>query len=70
MRNVTRFTNWTSVSFDMCASTLRIERLSSNADDKKNDPGKLIPTVSGHVASGQDYLEAAVRGTRGDWCRD
>ncbi|MCA9341525.1 NUDIX domain-containing protein [Candidatus Saccharibacteria bacterium] len=28
---------------------------------KKNDPGKLTTTVSGHVASGQDYLEAAVR---------
>lgn len=30
---------------------------------KKNDPGKLTTTVSGHVASGQDYLEAAVRET-------
>lgn len=28
---------------------------------KKNDPGKLTTAVSGHVASGQDYLEAAVR---------
>ena len=30
---------------------------------KKNDPGKLTTTASGHVASGQDYLEAAVRET-------
>jgi len=30
---------------------------------KKNDPGKLTTTVSGHVASGQSYLEAAVRET-------
>ena len=30
---------------------------------KKNDPGKLTTAVSGHVASGQDYLEAAVRET-------
>ncbi len=28
---------------------------------KKNDPGKLTTATSGHVASGQDYLEAAVR---------
>src|SRR5690349_1257950 len=28
---------------------------------KKNDAGKLTTTVSGHVASGQSYLEAAVR---------
>ena len=31
---------------------------------KKNDPGKLTTTVSGHVASGQNYLEAAVRETQ------
>lgn len=30
---------------------------------KKNDADKLTTTVSGHVASGQDYLEAAVRET-------
>lgn len=30
---------------------------------KKNDPGKLTTAVSGHVSSGQDYLEAAVRET-------
>jgi isopentenyldiphosphate isomerase len=30
---------------------------------KKNDPGKLTTAVSGHVASGQDYLDAAVRET-------
>ncbi len=30
---------------------------------KKNDPGKLTTAVSGHVASGQDYLAAAVRET-------
>jgi len=30
---------------------------------KKNDAGKLTTTVSGHVSSGQDYLEAAVRET-------
>jgi isopentenyl-diphosphate Delta-isomerase len=30
---------------------------------KKNDPGKLTTTVSGHVASGQSYIEAAVRET-------
>jgi len=30
---------------------------------KKNDPGKLTTAVSGHVASGQGYLEAAVRET-------
>lgn len=28
---------------------------------KKNDPGKLTTTVSGHVASGQNYLQAALR---------
>lgn len=30
---------------------------------KKNDPGRLTTTVSGHVGSGQTYLEAAVRET-------
>ena len=30
---------------------------------KKNDPGKLTTAISGHVASGQTYLEAAVRET-------
>lgn len=30
---------------------------------KKNDPGKLTTAVSGHVSSGQNYLEAAVRET-------
>lgn len=30
---------------------------------KKNDAGKLTSTVSGHVASGQNYLEAALRET-------
>lgn len=30
---------------------------------KKNDPGKLTTTVSGHVGSGQNYLDAAVRET-------
>ena len=30
---------------------------------KKNDPGKLTTAVSGHVAAGQSYLEAAVRET-------
>lgn len=33
------------------------------SDTKKNDAGKLTTTVSGHVGSGQDYLEAAVRET-------
>ena len=28
---------------------------------KKNDPGRLTTTVSGHVESGQSYLQAAVR---------
>ena len=37
--------------------------LQKRSDTKKNDPGKLTTTVSGHVASGQDYLEAAVRET-------
>ncbi len=35
--------------------------LQKRSDTKKNDPGKLTTTVSGHVASGQNYLEAAVR---------
>jgi len=30
---------------------------------KKNDPGKLTTTVSGHVGSGQSYIEAAIRET-------
>lgn len=30
---------------------------------KKNDPGRYTTTVSGHVASRQSYLEAAVRET-------
>lgn len=30
---------------------------------KNNDPGKLTTAVSGHVASGQNYIEAAVRET-------
>lgn len=37
--------------------------LQKRSDTKKNDAGKLATTVSGHVASGQDYLEAAVRET-------
>jgi len=37
--------------------------LQKRSDTKKNDPGKLTTTVSGHVASGQNYLEAAVRET-------
>lgn len=37
--------------------------LQKRSTTKKNDPGKLTTTVSGHVASGQDYLEAAVRET-------
>lgn len=37
--------------------------LQKRSDIKKNDPGKLTTTVSGHVASGQTYLEAAVRET-------
>lgn len=37
--------------------------LQKRSDTKKNDPGKLTTTVSGHVSSGQDYLEAAVRET-------
>ncbi len=30
---------------------------------KKNDPGKLTTTVSGHVGSGQNYIDAAIRET-------
>jgi len=30
---------------------------------KKNDPGKLTTAVSGHVSSGQNYIEAAIRET-------
>lgn len=37
--------------------------LQKRSTAKKNDPGKLTTAVSGHVASGQDYLEAAVRET-------
>jgi len=37
--------------------------LQKRSDIKKNDPGKLTTTVSGHVASGQPYIEAAVRET-------
>jgi isopentenyl-diphosphate delta-isomerase len=37
--------------------------LQKRSTTKKNDPGKLTTTVSGHVASGQSYLEAAVRET-------
>lgn len=37
--------------------------LQKRSDTKKNDPGKLTTTVSGHVTSGQTYLEAAVRET-------
>ena len=37
--------------------------LQKRSDTKKNDPGKLTTTVSGHVGSGQTYLEAAVRET-------
>jgi isopentenyl-diphosphate delta-isomerase len=35
--------------------------LQKRSNTKKNDAGKLTTTVSGHVASGQSYLEAAVR---------
>lgn len=35
--------------------------LQKRSASKKNDPGKLTTTVSGHVASGQNYLEAAMR---------
>lgn len=37
--------------------------LQKRSDTKKNDAGKLTTTVSGHVESGQSYLEAAVRET-------
>ena len=37
--------------------------LQKRSTTKKNDPGKLTTAVSGHVSSGQDYLEAAVRET-------
>jgi len=37
--------------------------LQKRSDTKKNDAGKLTTTVSGHIASGQSYLEAAVRET-------
>jgi len=37
--------------------------LQKRSDTKKNDPGKLTTTVSGHVASGQSYAEAATRET-------
>lgn len=37
--------------------------LQKRSDTKKNDAGKLTTTVSGHVASGQTYIEAAVRET-------
>lgn len=37
--------------------------LQKRSTTKKNDPGKLTTTVSGHVGSGQNYLEAAVRET-------
>lgn len=37
--------------------------LQKRSDTKKNDPGKLTTTVSGHVAAGQNYLAAAVRET-------
>lgn len=37
--------------------------LQKRSDVKMNDPGKLTTAVSGHVSSGQSYLEAAVRET-------
>lgn len=37
--------------------------LQKRSTSKKNDPGKLTTTVSGHVGSGQNYLDAAVRET-------
>jgi isopentenyl-diphosphate delta-isomerase len=37
--------------------------LQKRSTTKKNDPGRLTTAVSGHVASGQSYLEAAVRET-------
>ncbi len=35
--------------------------LQKRGDIKKNDPGKLTTAVSGHVVSGQTYLEAVMR---------
>lgn len=37
--------------------------LQKRSDTKKNDAGKLTTTVSGHVAAGQGYVEAALRET-------
>jgi len=37
--------------------------LQRRSNTKKNDPGKLTTTASGHVASGQGYFEAAIRET-------
>lgn len=37
--------------------------LQKRSDTKKNDPGKFTTTVSGHIESGQSYLDAAVRET-------
>jgi isopentenyldiphosphate isomerase len=37
--------------------------LQKRSATKKNDPEKLTTTVSGHVGSGQNYLEAAIRET-------
>jgi isopentenyldiphosphate isomerase len=37
--------------------------LQKRSQTKKNDPSKLTTTASGHVSSGQSYLEAAVRET-------
>lgn len=37
--------------------------LQKRSTTKKNDPGKLTTAVSGHVSSGQSYLQAAVRET-------
>jgi len=35
--------------------------LQKRSQTKKNDPSKLTTTASGHVSSGQSYLDAAVR---------
>lgn len=35
--------------------------LQKRSTTKKNDPGKLTTTVSGHISSGQGYHEAAIR---------
>lgn len=35
--------------------------LQKRSHTKKNDPGKLTTAVSGHVSSGQSYIEAAMR---------